>query len=122
MILGHRRPSVALIALHTHTHTHKSHREYIVITLDRFPGVRCKQIIVHFWARHEGDRELGRTEQSANNNAEERQRGNIKVAPKERGEEKSGIGKEEDKRKHDTELQTQSEEAERDQKPTWHSV
>lgn len=73
--------------------THTNHREYIVITLDRFPGARCKQIIVHFSAQQEGDGELERTEQSENNNAKKTTE-NIKVLLNERGkEEKQGLEK-----------------------------
>ena len=55
----------------TNTHTQW---EYIVVTLDQFPGVGCIQIIVHFSAQREEGRELKRREQSENSDARENNR------------------------------------------------
>lgn len=100
MILGDRRPSVALITLHVHTHTYTNHRGYIVITLDQFPGVRSKQIIVHFSAQQEGNRELKQMEQSKSSNAKENNGKHQSGAEWKREEKKQGVVDAKDKRKH----------------------
>lgn len=87
----------------THTNTHKTTGGYIVITLDQFPGVRCKQIIVHFSAQQEQDTELeewNKVRTIMPRTTTE----NIKVVLNERGRE-NGLEKEKD-----TMFQTQSKE------------
>lgn len=104
------------------THT-ENHREYIVITLDQFPGAPSKQIIVHFSAQQEGDRELEWREQTENNN-DKNTTENIKVLLNERGKE-GKQGSEKRKTKENTVFQGkmgEEKEEERDKKPSWQSV
>ena len=68
---GPQWPWLLCMCAQTNTHTQW---EYIVVTLDQFPGVGCIQIIVHFSAQREGDRELKRREQSENSDARENNR------------------------------------------------
>lgn len=75
VILGDRRPSVALFALHVHVNTHKITGGQIVISHGRFQGVCCKQIIVHLSAEQEkGQTITAQVEQNEKSHAKQNKR------------------------------------------------